>query len=387
MMKKLLSTTFAAFFCFTALAQSVATHTSLTAGNNSQGVAYSIGQSFNQHAPDTFSVPLVAEGLLQGYTVETYDTLLLLTDEMESYTPGNNLLRQNTAEGYDENLNRQVYELSCPLDFDTTMAVSGVPTCYVNLSGLYAATVAPNDSKVVLTVLPANPYNYPVGVTSVATWTATVGSQTKECHQNVVVHSYNCVENHPSVNDIDGHSYPVVNLGNYCWTGRNMRTQHYADGTSVPNVMTFPASYAPEVDDIEETFGHLYTWDAATQYNVSGTQMQGVCPNGWHVPTDGETEYLLSMFGAAELMSNDDQIHWLPTDGTDVYGFSFLPVGCYNAVSGLFEGLYVGSFFWTSETEDSIISHACEFGDACGTFEIVPGDRRNGYSVRCVLDY
>jgi len=390
MSKKLFLTVSIIFIYFTSVSQGViVTSGAMPCSNSSYGIAFTIGQTFNLHSPVGDSIPLVAEGIQQGYTTVGYDTLLLLSNEMAGYAPGENVLPTTTPEGYDEELHRQVYEMTCTSDTVITMTESGQPTKSVRLPEpriLPSGSVQPSG-PVTLLLDRSNPYDYPVGVATVVTWTASVAGQSKECRPKVTINYYDCAGNHSSVFDFDGNSYPVVNLGYYCWTGRNMRTQHYGNGASVPNVMTYPASYAPGVADMAETFGNLYTWNAATNYNIVGTRMQGVCPDGWHIPDATETEYLLALFEAMELMSDDTQIRWIPENGTDDYGFSFLPAGYYSAGADRYEGLYVRSYFWTTETLGSTTAYACEFGSACGTIEIVPGDRSNGYSVRCVLNY
>lgn len=357
-------------------------------GGGSDGISYSIGQTFNEHAPLAASVPLIAEGIQQGYATVAHDTLLLLVGEMADYIPGDNVILGYTPEGYDEERHRQVYEMICANDFEHTMTESGQPTYTVTLDEpqiLPAGSVAPSG-PVALALDRSNPYDYLVGDTTEVVWTATVADQSKECRPKVIIHFYDCTIHSP-VTDYDGYSYPVINLGCYCWTGKNMRAPHYDNGTDVPDVMTFPAEYSQGITDMAETFGHLYTWNAATNYNIVGTRMQGVCPTGWHVPNETEVEYLLANFESTALMSHDAQVRWLPTDGTDEYGFSFLPAGFYSALSSMYEGLYVRGYFWTTETDGSTIAYACEFGDACGNFEVVPGNRSTGYSVRCVMDY
>ena len=48
-----------------------------------------------------------------------------------------------------------------------------------------------------------------------------------------------------------------------------------------------------------DTYGKLYQWSAAMNNNTSTTQ--GVCPDGWHIPTDTEwtvlTDYINSNIG------------------------------------------------------------------------------------------
>ncbi|MBR3467271.1 MAG: fibrobacter succinogenes major paralogous domain-containing protein, partial [Bacteroidales bacterium] len=172
--------------------------------------------------------------------------------------------------------------------------------------------------------------------------------------------------------------YPAVDLGLYCWTAQNLRTEHYADNTDVPNIMTYSAAgYSPS--DLLDVFGHLYTWNAATQYN-SG---QGICPDGWHIPTDAEMEYVIATYTPEELMATTQ---WLPIPGTDISQFTLLPGGRYNSTYGLYENLLVNSYVWTIR-EESTHAIACMFGAACGTSEFISSEKANGHSVRCVLNY
>ena len=180
------------------------------------------------------------------------------------------------------------------------------------------------------------------------------------------------------VEDVDHNIYPVVDLGLYCWTAKNLRTEHYADNSDIPNIMTYSLTDIP-TSELLETFGHLYTWDAATQYN-SG---QGICPDGWHIPTDAEMEYVMASYATEDLLSTD---LWLPFPGTDAAQFTLLPGGRYNSSYGDYENLLVNAYVWTIR-EESILAIACMFGANCGTTEFVPSEKANGYSVRCVLNH
>ena len=180
------------------------------------------------------------------------------------------------------------------------------------------------------------------------------------------------------VEDVEHNIYPVVDLGLYCWTAKNLRTEHYADNSDIPNIMTYSVTDIP-TSELLETFGHLYTWDAATQYN-SG---QGICPDGWHIPTDAEMEYVMASYATEDLLSTD---LWLPLPGTDAAQFTLLPGGRYNSSYGDYENLLVNAYVWTIR-EESILAIACMFGANCGTTEFVPSEKANGYSVRCVLNH
>ena len=105
-----------------------------------------------------------------------------------------------------------------------------------------------------------------------------------------------------TVTDYDGNIYNTVKIGNQCWMRENLRTLHYADGTDITSSASIygEASYSyPYVDSaIISTYGLLYNWPAimgnyfASDYNPSG--VQGICPEGWHVPSDGEWYQLVS---------------------------------------------------------------------------------------------
>ncbi len=110
-----------------------------------------------------------------------------------------------------------------------------------------------------------------------------------------------------TVTDYDGNIYRTVQIGNQCWMRENLRTTHYADGTEIPagntTSNTTAYRYPPHGHESEVTiYGYLYNWiavmkgDSASNLNPSG--VQGICPNGWHVPSWTEWEQLQSYVGS-----------------------------------------------------------------------------------------
>ena len=102
--------------------------------------------------------------------------------------------------------------------------------------------------------------------------------------------------------DYDGNSYETVIIGNQEWMSENLKVTHYNNGDAIqyvqqessePNVWEnlSTGAYAIYNDDLshQETYGNLYNW-----YTVDDSR--GVCPEGWHVPSDNEftvlTDYL-----------------------------------------------------------------------------------------------
>lgn len=187
--------------------------------------------------------------------------------------------------------------------------------------------------------------------------------------------------------DGDGISYPTVQVGCNCWTARNARSTQYSDGTPIsPAPMQYSGTENHPMDTI---YGKLYTYSNATRIapirrlRSNPQQVQGICPEGWHIPTEEDFEDLMSRYEASQLMSSTLG-HWL-SPGTDDIGFTLEPGGRFNAGRNRFEFLHGKAFLWTY-VPGATIYHACEFGDACGTMEMITTTADTGYSVRCVHD-
>ena len=94
----------------------------------------------------------------------------------------------------------------------------------------------------------------------------------------------------PYVTDIDGNIYNAVQIGGRCWMKENLKTTTYNNGTPIPNV-TDPGgwgnltsgAYVWYDNDIswKDKYGALYNWFTTVDLN-------GLCPTGWHVPTNDE---------------------------------------------------------------------------------------------------
>ena len=98
--------------------------------------------------------------------------------------------------------------------------------------------------------------------------------------------------------DIDGNVYNTVQIDYQCWMRENLRTTQYSDGTPIPaggdNLSdTDPYYYDYSSSDIPlSERGYLYNWPAVmhgkSSSNSVPSEVRGVCPTGWHVPSDPE---------------------------------------------------------------------------------------------------
>lgn len=211
-----------------------------------------------------------------------------------------------------------------------------------------------------------------------------------------------------AVTDIDGNRYDAVQIGEQVWLSRNLCATRFADGTSIAEGSDISREeafrYTPNSSD--GICGFLYNWKAAVHGDIGGenksSSVQGVCPNGWHLPSEAEwhqlTDYLSShseyvchgtgenvakaiaysrdwvKYGAGCAIGNS-------LEDNNATGFSAVPVGFY---PGSFNNYGYTATFWTSTESDSISAIAANLYVSDSVVHTTVCDRVGGLSVRCV---
>lgn len=100
--------------------------------------------------------------------------------------------------------------------------------------------------------------------------------------------------NTPTVTDIDGNSYPTVQIGNQCWMAENLRTTKFANDVVISTDFTASATtpYCKKIIHNLDNYECLYNWAAvlggAASSDANPSNVQGICPDGWHVPSAAE---------------------------------------------------------------------------------------------------
>ncbi|MEA3445067.1 MAG: FISUMP domain-containing protein, partial [Bacteroidota bacterium] len=218
--------------------------------------------------------------------------------------------------------------------------------------------------------------------------------------------------------DIDGNYYTTTQIGSQCWMAENMKAIQYSDGFYVTNgnwVGNLPGyNYAKYYFDYNsnsansEIYGRLYTWLAASNsaINLNDT-IQGICPTGWHLPSDTEWEtlavyiandnggtsngYVVGGSGGDDWELVGDHLKsttgWNTGNGTDDYGFSALPAGFryYLGYNYYYYYLDLGTFWW-SATESSSNEYFDRYIGIDHSFLRQVDHNSTGKSVRCVKD-
>ncbi len=128
-----------------------------------------------------------------------------------------------------------------------------------------------------------------------------------------------------TVTDIDGNVYETVQIGEQLWMAENLKTTHYNDGSEIPNITNngewsglSTGAYSDYMNNPtnSETYGRLYNW-----YTVDDDR--GVCPTGWHVPSDEEFMALEMELGMSEEDANDMSLRGT-NEGSKLAGNSYL---------------------------------------------------------------
>lgn len=192
--------------------------------------------------------------------------------------------------------------------------------------------------------------------------------------------------------DSEGNEYSTVRINCDCWTGQNITSKQFSDDASVLSARTRAAAvipqryiyYAkayPDVDANELKYGGLYNWHAASKMGTVNARglVQGICPNGWVLPSVDKYEGLI-VFGSDDLRQPNE---WMQ-DNTALNGsgFSALPAGFFNSSTNNYYYLMGDAYFWTAAEGD--IGKVAHIRYLCPIITIEDMDKNHGASVRCI---
>lgn len=199
-----------------------------------------------------------------------------------------------------------------------------------------------------------------------------------------------------------GQKYTSVIIGMQCWLRENLNIGIAVVGGQTNNNIVEKYCYGNLESNCTE-YGGLYQWGEMMNYtassNANPSGRQGICPPGWHVPSDAEwcqmKKYIdatvdcgstdLSGTDAGAKMKEKGQVHWNNPIGTNSSGFTALGAG-FRQPGGTFQYQLMDAHFWSS-TESSSANAWEQF---LYTEKLTVGrsstDKASGFSVRCVRD-
>lgn len=223
------------------------------------------------------------------------------------------------------------------------------------------------------------------------------------------------------VTDIDGNVYTTVTIGGQTWMAENLKVTRYANGTAIPNITNnrdwanlgdnnTDKAYSYQNNNANSEanmYGALYTYAAATNGNNSGNNVQGVCPNGWHLPSDSEWKTLEMALGmsrsetdldntwrgtnqAAQLAGktnlwNDGILKNNSNFGTS--NFIAVPGGARYDYDGSFVNVGIHSYLWSSTQSTNSNAFARRLDhNSTKIFRSSGHAKSYGICVRCIKD-
>jgi uncharacterized protein (TIGR02145 family) len=192
----------------------------------------------------------------------------------------------------------------------------------------------------------------------------------------------------------DKKKYKTVKIGEQVWMAENLNynasgSKCYAEGVKGVSANSIAKNCA--------TYGRLYDWETAmggsASSNANPSGVQGVCPAGWHLPSDAEWDALMTAVGSPSKAGTKLKAAsgWNSRNsngnGTDAFGFSALPGGYFSSIED-FEDIGSSGYWWSSTEVKA--SRAYFRNMTCiddNVFRSNPGQSKSYfYSVRCVQD-
>ena len=223
-----------------------------------------------------------------------------------------------------------------------------------------------------------------------------------------------------TVTDYDENTYNTMKIGSQWWMTENLKTTHFSNGTIIQLVestsnwddLNYNAKaycyYNSNEDNEANTYGALYTWSAAmsgaASSNNNPSGVQGICPNGWHLPSDNEWKELEMYLGMSQ--ADADNIGYRGTNegsklagnanlwnGGDLendvaFGLSGLQAlpGGYRGFTGIFFDLGDSGSFWCATEYDNSDPLGRTLYFNYTKVRRYYFDSTYGRSVRCVKD-
>lgn len=206
----------------------------------------------------------------------------------------------------------------------------------------------------------------------------------------------------------DGHKYKTVQIGNQTWMAENL---NYIDTLKMGCSKIDGYRWCNEATCLDrqnktcDVTGTLYTWAAAVDSArlVSESvnpekccfcgaicsvpaQVQGICPDGWHLPSDDEWNTLFVSVGGVDFAGQALKARngWGEEYNQDAYGFSALPTGLVHMEHVLLDST---AFFWSVTDSNCYYAHSVMVSPKDSSVTILKEIEKLDYlPVRCVKD-
>lgn len=210
---------------------------------------------------------------------------------------------------------------------------------------------------------------------------------------------------------VGSNTYDLILINGQCWTKQNMKEIPSAPCSSSPNsgcnvwnnnamstdvgmfgfynTSVTNGSSGWGTSEPSNGEGFLYQWSAAMN-NTTYERSRGLCPEGFHIPSDCEFKYLEHGIGMDITSQNQvggsfRQNGNVGTTLKNSSGFNWKLSGGRNTSNGTFTDRNVYSFDWSSSTTGSEVWRRALVSTSGGSLR-VSGGKNSAFSVRCIKD-
>jgi uncharacterized protein (TIGR02145 family) len=187
----------------------------------------------------------------------------------------------------------------------------------------------------------------------------------------------------------DGHAYATVLIGTQCWFKENLQTDQYLDGTAITGMLdnaTWSTTSQGAQAVLDEgganesanlaAYGRIYNGHVVKD-------SRGLCPTGWHVPTNVEWGTLVTYVGTDPgLKLKATSPTW---NGTDAYGFLGIPAP-WRGTAGVYNNLGTEAYFWTTTEVSSTSIYRRSLLSSSTAANASTSSFLRGLAVRCLKD-
>ena len=218
----------------------------------------------------------------------------------------------------------------------------------------------------------------------------------------------------------DSKTYNTILIGSQCWMAQNLNIgSKIAGANNQANNSTIEKYCYSDLETNCNVYGGLYQWAEMAQYLNGATNttswspvptgnVQGICPNGWHIPTHDEWTTLERAVCTSSTCSTDfpydittygyrgtdegnklkesGTSHWLSgNNGTNSSNFTALPGG-YRGNGGSFGGIIGYGDWWTATEYGATYAWDRYLYYSNATVDRAHNSKAGGFSVRCLKD-
>ncbi len=201
-----------------------------------------------------------------------------------------------------------------------------------------------------------------------------------------------------AVSDIDGNVYNTVEINGQCWMQENLKVERYRNGDAIATGLsnsdwTTANSGAFAVYDDhapnKASYGLLYNFYAVAD-------ARGLCPIGWHVPTDSQYVQLTLYLGGTATAGGEMKSTGTMLAGTGLWeepnlgatnnsGFSGLPNG-FRSFFGDYTEKGTQALWWTITEFNSTSAWNRRLNVYTTSANRFTANKQNGFAVRCLKE-